>query len=123
MPTPNMLTATSIIPTLLVSTRVAVTTESTVYTVPSNTAVKLAQGSLANVSVSTITVGLSLVPSGGTADGTHKIIPDTFVLAAGDTLPLGPYIVDHMLGQGDFISIHAGAANAVVVILSGTVIA
>jgi hypothetical protein len=122
MTTPNMLNLTVMTPTVLVSTKISVTTDSAVYTVASGKAVKLSQATLSNISGSACTIGLSIVPSGGTiGDGTHKIIPDTYSLAAGDTLPLGDYIKDHLLGDGDKIACHAGTANAIDVVISGVV--
>lgn len=124
MATPNLLSLTTVTPTVLVATKVAVTTDSAVYTVAANHAVKLAQGTLSNISGSACTVGLSIVPSGATVgDGTHKVIPDTYSLAAGDTLPLGDFIKGHMLGDGDIIALHCGTANAIDVVISGVVMA
>jgi hypothetical protein len=120
MATPNVLALASLTQALLVSQQLTATTETTVYTVPANKAVKLAQGSLCNTGGTTVTVSLSLVPSGGTADGTHRVISG-YLLAPGDTLPLGDYLGGHMLGQGDFISVIAGTANAVSVVISGAV--
>jgi hypothetical protein len=120
MPAPNVLTLASLTQALLVSQQLTATTETTVYTVPANKAVKLAQGSLCNVTATPVTVSLALVPSGGTADGTHRVIAG-YTLAANDTLPLGDYLGGHMLGSGDFISVLAGTANAVDVIISGAV--
>lgn len=124
MTTPNILALTSMTPTVLVSTRIAVTTDSAIYTVAANRAVKLAQGSLCNMTASAVVVGLSIVPAGGTVgDGTHKIIPDTYSLGAGDTLPLGAYLADHVLGDGDIIAMHCGTADAIDVVISGVVMA
>lgn len=122
MATPNLLTNTSMVPGILVSEKITVTTDSAVYTVAAGHAVKLAQGTIANISGAACTVGLSLVQSGGTVgDGTHKIIPDTYSLGASDTLPLGDFIKDHVMGDGDIIAVHAGAANALDVVISGYV--
>lgn len=120
MPTPNVLALASLTQALLVSQQITATTATTVYTVPANKAVKLSQGTLCNVTGSAVTVSLSLIPSGGTADGTHRVI-DSYSLAAHDTLPLADYLAGHMLGPGDFISVTAGTANAVDVVISGAV--
>lgn len=120
MPVPNVLSLASLTQALLVSQQIATATETTVYTVPANQAVKLAQGSMCNVSGSAVTVSLSLIPAGGTAVGTHRVIAG-YSLAVGDTLPLGDYLGGHMLGPGDFISILCGTANAVDVVISGAV--
>lgn len=120
MATPNVLALGSLTQALLVSQQIAGTSATTVYTVPANQAVKLSQGTVCNVSAAPVTVSLSLVPSGGTADGTHRVISG-YSLAAGDTLPLGDYLAGHMLGPGDFISVTASAATAIDVIISGAV--
>jgi hypothetical protein len=109
------------IPAWLVSTQIAVTTDSIVYTVPKDSAVEVAKGSIANVSGSACTVGLSLVPAGASPDASHKVIPDTYSLGAGDSLPLGDFAIG-MLGEGDSIAVHAGTANALDVVISGYVI-
>jgi hypothetical protein len=120
MATPNVLALASLTQALLASQQVGSTNETAIYTVPANKAVKLAQGSLCNTTSAPVTVSLSLVPSGGTADGTHRVIA-SYSLAAYDTLPLGDYLGGHMLGPGDFISVQASAATAVTVVISGAV--
>jgi hypothetical protein len=111
------------IPTIFVDEQITVTTDSPVYTVPANSAVAIKAGSIANVSGAAVTVGVSLVPAGGAAgDGHHKVIPDTYSLAAGDELPLVDWLAGHVLGAGDSIAIHAGTANALDVVISGYLI-
>ncbi len=121
MPTPNLLAIKTVTPAVLVSLSAGVTTENVVYTVATNHAVKLAQGTLCNTSGGAVTVGLSIIPSGGSADQTHKIVPDSYSLGAGDTLPLGEFLKDHMLGDGDAIAVHASVANVIDVVISGVV--
>ena len=121
MAAPNVLALASLTQGILVSQQITVTTETVVYTVPANKAVKLAQGSLCNVTGSAVTVSLGLCPSGGTVgDGTHRVI-NNYSLAANDTLPLGDYIGGHMLGDGDKITVVCATANAVDVVISGAV--
>lgn len=120
MPTPNVLTLTSLTQALLVSQQLTSTAETTVYTVPANKAVKIAQGSLCNTSGAQVSVSVSLVPSGGTADGTHRVIAGA-LLDPHDTLSLADYLGGHMLGAGDFISVIASTANVVAVVISGAV--
>jgi hypothetical protein len=121
MAAPNVLALTSLTQKLLVSQQLTATTDTVVYTVPAGQAVKLAQGSLCNITASAVTVSLSLVQSGGTVgDGTHRVI-NGYSLAANDTLPLGDYLGGHMLGDGDKIVVTAGTVNAVDVVISGAV--
>lgn len=121
MAAPNVLALNTLTQKLLVSQQMTSTTETVIYTVATGQAVKLAQGSLCNITGTAVVVSLSLVPSGGTVgDGTHKVI-NNYSLSAGDTLPLGDYLAGHMLGDGDRIAVTAGTANAVDVVISGTV--
>ncbi|MCW3041541.1 MAG: hypothetical protein JWM31_3446 [Solirubrobacterales bacterium] len=121
MAAPNLVTIASMVQKLLVSQQLTATTETVVYTVPTGQAVKLAQGSLCNITGSAVTVTLSLIQSGGTVgDGTHRVI-NSYSLGANDTLPLGDYLGGHMLGDGDKIAVTAGTANAIDVVLSGAV--
>ncbi|MCU1617213.1 MAG: hypothetical protein JWO98_4753, partial [Frankiales bacterium] len=83
MAAPNVLALASLTQKLLVSQQLTATTETVVYTVPTGQAVKLAQGSLCNITTAPVAVSLSLVQSGGTVgDGTHRVI-NNYSLAAG----------------------------------------
>ena len=119
MANPNYLTTTSMQGQILCSQQLASTGETTVYTVPASSTIKIAQGSLCNVSASAVTVSVSIIPSGGTADGTHRVIA-SYSLAANDTLTLKDYIGGALMGPGDFISVNAATAAAVDVIITGT---
>lgn len=96
----------------------AATTNTTIYTVPALSATKVATGALMNVSAATVTVSVSVVPSGGAVDGTHKIL--TATLAAGDSTTL-PEITGAFLDAGAFISVYASAATAINYLLTGAV--
>jgi len=68
-----------------------------------------------------VTVYLSLVQTGGTlGDGTHRVL-NAYSLGANDTLPLRDYIGSAMLGPGDIIAGYASQANAVDIVVTGTV--
>ena len=118
--TQNLMAASSGLPQVLASQQLTTTAETTVYTGPASSAVKIASANVANTSGSAVTFGLSILKSGQTADGTHRIIPVTFSLAAGDWKKLDE-LAGHFLGPGDFVSVIAGTANAIVVVLSGVV--
>ena len=119
--TQNLMAATSSLPAVLVSQQLSTTAETTVYTCPGSSAVKLAAGSISNVSGAAVTVGLSILKSGQTADGTHRVIPTTFSLAAGDWKSLKDELAGHFLGPGDFVSVIAGTAAAIDIVISGVV--
>lgn len=105
---------------ILASSQVAAaTTDTTVYTVPASSAVKVATATISNVTTSAVTVSVSVVPSGGAVDGTHKIVPD-FALAANDSTSL-PEIAGAMLDTGAFISIKASTAMAINYLFTGSV--
>jgi hypothetical protein len=63
-------------------------------------------------------VSLSLVPTWGTADGTHSVISG-YTLAANDTLSMRDYLTGAVLGLGDEIWITAGTANAITGVITG----
>lgn len=119
MPNANYLALTTMQGQILCSLQVG-TGEQTVYTVPPNSTVRVSHGTLCNTSGATVTVSLSLLPSGATVDATHRVI-SVYPLAAGDTVSLRDYLDGHMMAPGDFISVNASAAGTIDVILSGTV--
>lgn len=118
MATQNLIGATSNLPGVLVSQQLAAA-ETTQYTCPANSAVKVATATLANTSGSSVTVAISVVKSGGTAGNANRAVP-TFTLAAGDSTVVNE-LVGALLGPGDLISTLAGTASAVAFVLTGTV--
>jgi hypothetical protein len=119
MATGDFKNGANLIGKILCSTQVG-NAETTVYTVPANTHVKVSHGVITNVSAAAVSVSVALVPSGGAADGTHRIIYQ-YSLAAGDSLSLDDYLANAMLGPGDFISVLASAAAAIDVVITGAV--
>lgn len=81
----------------------------TVYTVPASTAAKIASLSIYNAGNTTATVLVSVVPSGGTVDGTHVIAGigtgATTGLVAGDSTKITE-IESAPLNAGAFISVN-----------------
>lgn len=59
--------------------------DTTLYTVPGASVTKLATISLCNGTASPAAVSVSVVPSGGSIDGTHRVLSN-FALAANDTI-------------------------------------
>jgi hypothetical protein len=113
--------ATSGLPQVLVSQQLAAT-ETTQYTGPASSAVKLATATLTNTNAiggAAVTVSLSVLKSGQTADGTHRVLSG-YSLAAGDSTVLAE-LAGVFLGPGDFISAIAGTASVVVLVVSGVV--
>lgn len=115
----NITTSTSIAPKVIRSAYLPITTEAAQYTVPAATSVKIATACITNVTGTAVTVSLSLVPTGGTLDGTHRVL-NSFSLPANDTLEL-TWLKGAMLGPGDFVGGLAGTGSAVVLVLTGTV--
>jgi hypothetical protein len=103
---------------ILSSQQLSVTTAVTVYTVPANTTTKITHGVICNTGATAAVINMSLVPSGGSVDGTHRIISG-YNLAAGDSLPLGEYLSHAMLAPGDLVAVTTSVANAVDVVLTG----
>jgi hypothetical protein len=120
MPNPDFKQGTSLLGKILASSQVAAaSTNTTIYTVPTGSAVKVATFSLTNVTGSAVVVSVSVVPLGGTVDGTHKIV-SSYSLAANDTTKITE-IEGAMLDAGAFISINASAVTAIDYLLTGTV--
>jgi hypothetical protein len=105
---------------ILFSGQLSTTSATAVYTVPASTTAKVAQGTVCNTSGSAVTVSVSLLKSGDTADGTHAVISG-YSLAAGDTLALKDYLGGAMLATGEAISVTAGTANVIDVVITGAV--
>lgn len=122
MAAPNLISLTSLTQKLLAAVQLATNGDNTVYTVPANQSVKIATATLCNTSGSAVTISVSLVPSGGSVDGTHKILTG-YSLSASDTLSLSDLLNGAMLGPGDFISVNANASNAIDAVITGTVAA
>lgn len=114
---------TTLLGGILASRQLTATTATAVYTVPAGSAVKLASVSVANVTASTVTVTVGLVPSGGTADGTHEVL-HAYPLAAGDTISHKDVLSaldGAFLDAGAALTVTAGTANAVDVVVTGAV--
>ena len=120
MATPNLSAITTVTPGILASQQLA-SGDTTIYTVPANKAAKLAKLALTNVSGAAVVVSVSVVPSGGAVDATHRVVSG-FSLAAGDSTTVTE-IEGCWLGQGDLVSVNASAATAIDVLLSGLVFA
>lgn len=118
MPTQNLMAATSSLPQVLVSQQLAAS-ETTQYTGPANSAVKVASARLTNTSGAAVTVSISLVKTGGTAGAANRVL-SAYSLAAGDGIDL-PELAAAFLGPGDFISAIASAATSVAFVMSGVV--
>lgn len=91
----------------------------TIYTVPALSAVKVATFTLTNQSASAVVVSVSVVPSGGSVDGTHQVVAG-YSLAAGDSTVINE-VAGALLDAGAFISLTAAAATAIDYLLTGAV--
>lgn len=120
MATPNLSAITTVTPGVLASAQLA-SGATTIYTVPGSKAAKIAKLVLTNTSGSAVSVSVSLVPSGGSVDTTHRVVSG-YNLAAGDSTAVSE-LEGVWMGDGDFISVTAATASAVDVMLSGLVFA
>lgn len=118
MPTDNLMDATSGLPKVLVSQQLA-DSETTQYTCPVNSSVKITSARLTNTSGASVTVSLSVVKTGGTAGVANRVLSD-YPLASDDGIDL-PELTGTFLGPGDFISAIASAATSVAFVVSGVV--
>lgn len=114
MAAPDFLTAASLTPGVIVGINLP-TVEAPAYTVGAGHGVKLGTGSICNTTGAAVTVTISVVPSGGTAGATNRII-SAFPLGAGDTQSLKDYLAGAYLGPGDFISAVASATGVALVL-------
>jgi hypothetical protein len=120
MANPSYLALTAMRGQLLYSGQLSTTSATSVYTVPANSTTKVTTGTLCNTTTSAVTVTVSLLKSGDTADGTHRIISG-YSLAANDTLSLRDYLMGAMLAEGESVNVQAGTGAAVDVVLTGAV--
>jgi hypothetical protein len=105
---------------ILYSGQLSSTSATTIYTVPAATTAKIATATLCNTSASAVTVTIQLLQSGQSADGTHAVISG-YSLAPGDTLSLTGYIGGAMMATGESISVTAGTASVLDVVVTGAV--
>lgn len=119
MPGSNLLSAVSAAPKILYSGQLAATTDATLYTVPTSGSTVIKHGTVCNISASSVTItAISVVPSGGTASGVHRVVSG-YVLAANDTLSLTDYLAGCCLSAGDSIHAQAATAAALDIIITG----
>lgn len=120
MATPNLSAITTVTPAIFASTQLGAG-DTTVYTVPGSSAAKLVKLVLTNTSGSAVTVSVSIIPAGGAVDGSHRVVSG-YSLAGGDSTTVTE-VEGVLLGAGDSVSINAGVAASVDVLLSGLVFA
>lgn len=115
--------STTLTAAILASGQIGATTATTLYTVPAASQVKVATASLCNISGSTVTVTVSVVPSGGSVDGTHVVL-SAYSLLPNDTITQDDVLAalkGVMLGVGTFVSVTASVSGAVDYLLTGAV--
>jgi 3-oxoacyl-(acyl-carrier-protein) synthase len=105
---------------ILYSGQLSTTSATTVYTAPASTTAKIATMTVCNTSASAVTLTVQLLQSGQSADGTHAVISG-YSLGANDTLSLTGYIGGAMLATAEAISVTAGTANVIDVVITGAV--
>lgn len=116
----NLIQAASINPQTLAVTQVSVAnTETTAYTVPAVSSLRVATASLCNTTGAAVTVNVSVVPSGGTAAAANRVVSG-YSLAAGDTLTMSDILGGALMGPGDFVSLNM-SATGVSLVMTGAV--
>lgn len=115
----NLLQANALNPKVLCSVQLADTSAAAVYTAPGGGAAIIRHGTLCNVSGGSVTATVAIVPSGGTYDGSHRVL-STVPIAAGDTLPLRDFLAGACLGPGDAVYAQSSVGAALDVVLTGT---
>lgn len=94
---------------------VATTSEATYYTVGAGLQALIKQILVANTSGGVVTLGLSIVPSGGTGGNANRILPNISV----QPNQIVPFNLTQSMAAGDKISAIASANTAVTVTVSG----
>jgi hypothetical protein len=91
------------------------TSNATLYTVPASTDVKVVSIVISNTTATAATITLSVVPTGGSAGATNRIMTAVSVPASGTT------VLDSSIymNTGDFIAGLQGTASALTVTISG----
>lgn len=103
---------------ILYSGQLADTADHAIYTPAAGTSVQIETATASNTSGSSANLTLSLVPAGGTADGTHRIL-SAVAIAAGATLVLKDDLDGVILGSGDSIHAQASAGAAIDLVITG----
>ena len=120
MANPSYLALTEMRGRVLASQQIAAG-DTIVYQPGAGETAKIASAVICNASGVAVIVSVSVLKTGQTMDGTHRVISG-YSLAAGGSLDLRPYgLGGAMLGEGDFISVNAGTASAVTIVLTGAV--
>lgn len=91
------------------------TTNTTLYTVPANTQGIIKYIKICNTTTNDATITLSLVPSGGSAGSTNRLI-NADTLRANETKAID---TGEVLNAGDFISALQGTSGAITLHISG----
>lgn len=116
MATPNLTSLTNVAPKIMASLQLAVG-DNAIYTVPGGHAAKLTKMILCNVSGAAVNVAVSIIPSAGVVDGTHKIL-STYPIPANDSLTVDE-VGDMWLAEGDKVSVNSGTTAAIDATLTG----
>ncbi len=91
--------------------------DTTVYTSPADTTTIIDKFTATNTDSSARTLSVNIVPSGGTLDAENLIIKDVSI-GIGETMDFTT-LQNHILGDGDQISVIASDASKVVIRSSG----
>ncbi len=101
----------------LVEAKFAENAETTQYTSPAGTRTIIDKCTATNAGAASTTIVERIVPAGGTAGAANMIAPSK-TLAVGEVYTF-PEMVGQVLNPGDFISTLPGAANSIVIRISG----
>lgn len=101
----------------LVSAQFAPNVNTSVYVSPANIVTIIDKFTILNSSGSTATLDVFLVPNGGTADNSNKIV-SALSLTAGTPEDV-TYLQNQVLNIGDFLVVKASAASSIVIRASG----
>lgn len=101
----------------LINSKYAADSATTEYTAPASTRTIIDKFTATNITGGAVTLTVYLVPSGGSAGDSNKVI-SALSIAAGATDDIEE-LKNQILATGDFISVLAGAATSIVIRASG----
>lgn len=101
---------------VLVQSKQLENAQTTQYTASNCTAI-IDKFTVTNTTASAVTVSIHIVPSGGSASDSNKIVVSRAIASAEPYT--FPELIGHILGPGDFISTLAGAASSLTMRISG----
>lgn len=101
----------------LIQSKQAANSATTEYTCPADTKAVIHRFTATNTTGGAVTLTIYIVPNGGSAGATNKVL-SALSIAANTTTDI-TQIQDHVLDESDFIAVEASAATSITIRCSG----